>query len=359
MGASESAAKMRVNRALEKLRTFLPGTGVSSTTAVIAGAISTNSMQMAPMALAKSVTTVAIAKGAGSSASTLTLMKGALKVMAWTKVKTAVAIGAVVILGAGTTTVAMKTFLAPVTIKDAYVKLYSQSDFQGEVLTILPWEAPSNDVAVRGDIDNFDGLPPDSRGVFNFNDKASSAVYLLPKGCDVVLYEHAKFDGQQFKLVGTGKVERIADFDSRQPGFDGITSSLHWAGVKEMAQRHASSAEDVIKQFEQTPNGRVSMEAVNFLESLKQKGRLPGIESHEHVGVEIPWLTFDHLGSTPHFAKTNLVFPLSLTLVVHATNINESYHYTVRKMTQTNTWQLQAAWRADAKGNVLQAYTDQ
>jgi hypothetical protein len=58
---------------------------VSSTTAIIAGAISANSVQAAPVALAKSVTAVAIAKGAAASGSTLTLIKGALKIMAWTK----------------------------------------------------------------------------------------------------------------------------------------------------------------------------------------------------------------------------------------------------------------------------------
>src|ERR1035441_7867714 len=92
LGASEDAAKKRVNRALEKLRKFFTKRGVSSTTAIIAGAISANSVQAAPVALAKSVTVVAIAKGATASTSTLTLIQGALKVMAWTKAKTAIII---------------------------------------------------------------------------------------------------------------------------------------------------------------------------------------------------------------------------------------------------------------------------
>ena len=79
---------MRVNRALEKLRKFFTKRGVVSTTAIIAGAISANSIQAAPMVLAKSVTSVAIAKGAAASGSTLILIKGALKLMAWTKAKT-------------------------------------------------------------------------------------------------------------------------------------------------------------------------------------------------------------------------------------------------------------------------------
>jgi uncharacterized protein (TIGR03435 family) len=108
LGASEDAAKMRVNRALEKLRKFFTKRGVSSTTAIIAGTISANSVQAAPVTLAKSVTAVAIAKGAAASGSTLTLIKGALKIMAWTKMKTAIVAGVVVLLVAGTTTVTVK-----------------------------------------------------------------------------------------------------------------------------------------------------------------------------------------------------------------------------------------------------------
>jgi RNA polymerase sigma factor (sigma-70 family) len=59
LGANEEAAKKRVSRALEKLRSFFAKRGVSSTTAIIAGAISANSVQAAPVALAKSVTAVA------------------------------------------------------------------------------------------------------------------------------------------------------------------------------------------------------------------------------------------------------------------------------------------------------------
>ena len=109
LGASEDAAEKRVNRALEKLRKFFAKRGVSSTTVIIAGTISANSVQAAPVALAKTVTAVAIVKGAAASGSTLTLIKGALKIMAWTKMKTTVVIGVAMLLAAGTTTIAVKT----------------------------------------------------------------------------------------------------------------------------------------------------------------------------------------------------------------------------------------------------------
>ena len=104
LGGNEDAARMRVRRALEKLRVYFFKRGVSSTTEIIAGAISANSVQVAPMALAKSVTAVAVAKGAAATASTLTCIKGALKLMAWTKAKMAIVTGAVV-LAAGTGTI--------------------------------------------------------------------------------------------------------------------------------------------------------------------------------------------------------------------------------------------------------------
>jgi uncharacterized protein (TIGR03435 family) len=131
LGASEDAAKMRVNRALEKLRKFFTKRGVSSTTAIIAGTISANSVQVAPVALAKSVTAVAIAKGAVASASTLTLIKGALKVMTWTKMKTAIIVGAGILLAAGTTTVISGIFdssSSSPSVEDVF-KHYSDSKY--------------------------------------------------------------------------------------------------------------------------------------------------------------------------------------------------------------------------------------
>jgi RNA polymerase sigma factor (sigma-70 family) len=107
LGASEDAAKMRVNRALEKLRKFFAKRGVGSTTAIIAGAISTNSVQAAPVALAKSVTAVAIVKGSAAAASTLTLVKGTIKVMTYAKLKLAIGITTAILLAGGAMTVAL------------------------------------------------------------------------------------------------------------------------------------------------------------------------------------------------------------------------------------------------------------
>jgi RNA polymerase sigma factor (sigma-70 family) len=108
MRLNEEAAKKRVGRALEKLRRFFARRGVASTATIIAGAISANSVQAAPAGLAQMISAAALAKGAAASASTLTLVKGALKMMAWTKMSTALAVGVGVLLVATTTTVTVK-----------------------------------------------------------------------------------------------------------------------------------------------------------------------------------------------------------------------------------------------------------
>lgn len=105
LGVSEDAAKMRILRPLEKLRKLFCKRGVALSSAAIAGAMAGNSAQAAPEAPAKTIVALAVAKGAAAGTSTLTLVKGTLKLMAWTKAKTAMAIAASIIVTGGMTLV--------------------------------------------------------------------------------------------------------------------------------------------------------------------------------------------------------------------------------------------------------------
>ncbi len=113
LGATEDAAKMRVNRALEKLRKIFTKRGVTLSAALIAGAVSASSVQSAPVGLATVISTVAITKGTAAGGSTLALVKGTLKLMAWTKAKIAIMAGVGVLLAAGTTTVLVEKAAHP------------------------------------------------------------------------------------------------------------------------------------------------------------------------------------------------------------------------------------------------------
>jgi len=108
LALNEEAARKRVSRGLEKLRKYFVHRGVKITAVVIAGAIASNSIHAAPIGLAATISTAALAQGAAAGGSTLTLVKGALKMMAWTKAKLAVGVAVGVLLAAGTTTVVVE-----------------------------------------------------------------------------------------------------------------------------------------------------------------------------------------------------------------------------------------------------------
>ena len=112
LGGSEDKARMRVNRAVEKLRMFFTKHGVVVPAAVLMTAMAANSVQAAPPILAQSITALALVKGSTAGASTLTLIKGALKLMAWTKAKTAVAV-VVILAGTSATTVFIRHHMKP------------------------------------------------------------------------------------------------------------------------------------------------------------------------------------------------------------------------------------------------------
>jgi len=105
LGIREDAAHKRVTRAIEKLRKFFAQRGVTLSGAAIAGAVSANSVQAAPVALVKTISAIAVAKGAAAGASTLILAKGTLNLMAWAKIKTTALIGTAIILAAGVTAI--------------------------------------------------------------------------------------------------------------------------------------------------------------------------------------------------------------------------------------------------------------
>ena len=87
LGAGEDSARMRVKRALEKLRRFFLKRGVVLPAATIGALVSVNSVHAAPVTLTKSITILAMTKGVVTGGSTITLVNQAIKLMTWTKIK--------------------------------------------------------------------------------------------------------------------------------------------------------------------------------------------------------------------------------------------------------------------------------
>jgi RNA polymerase sigma factor (sigma-70 family) len=76
MGTTEDAARMRVNRGVEKLREFFAKRGVTLSATAIAGAVAANSVQAAPIGLAAAIITAAFSGTAITTATVTAASKG-------------------------------------------------------------------------------------------------------------------------------------------------------------------------------------------------------------------------------------------------------------------------------------------
>jgi RNA polymerase sigma factor (sigma-70 family) len=105
LGIGEDTARKRVNRCLGQLTHFFRRRGFAAPALVAGTPLFALSSHAAPAGLAASATTAGLAAAHSAATSTLTLIKGALKIMAWTKAKTSIVVGIVAILAATSTTV--------------------------------------------------------------------------------------------------------------------------------------------------------------------------------------------------------------------------------------------------------------
>jgi RNA polymerase sigma factor (sigma-70 family) len=128
----EDAARKRVGRALDKLRTFFARRGIASTSAIIGGVISANSVHAAPAGLAATIAATAV-KGPVAAASTLTLVKGTFKLMTYAKLKLSLGIAAAVLLTAGTVNLAISSMTRPDTNSVGEASL-QETGFANEII---------------------------------------------------------------------------------------------------------------------------------------------------------------------------------------------------------------------------------
>lgn len=108
LGSSEASAKMRVGRAIDKLRNIFTKRGIKISASLLAAAVASHSVQAAPATLAANVTLAAV-KGTAVTTSTLSLVETTLKYMAYAKMKTAALVGATALLVGSATTVTLQS----------------------------------------------------------------------------------------------------------------------------------------------------------------------------------------------------------------------------------------------------------
>ena len=98
LGMREDAARMRVNRGVEKLRKFFKRRGVTLSAATMTGAVAANSVQAAPVGLAAAITTAALS---GGSITTTALIAATKAIAMTTLQKTVIAAVLAATVGTG------------------------------------------------------------------------------------------------------------------------------------------------------------------------------------------------------------------------------------------------------------------
>ena len=328
LGMSEDTARRRTNRALEKLRKMFTQHGVNSTSAALAGAISTGSLQLAPVVLTKSVTAAALAKGATAGASTLTLTKGALKLMAWTKAKTAILAGAMLLLAAGTTAVSLQKVR-----DDRLEKIWRiNKDVPEAVLDRLPpllkvlptkFDPPWNNYNAGSHGDKFAGARdkigviamyaygfPPARIRFTEPEPTNRFDFIatLPRGNDEALRQFIK---DKFGLVGRPVTENmdVLLLKVSRPNVPGFKPAI--------TGRHDTYWKAGIYHGSDTPidNGAPRFEGLaHFLEHYFSQPVIDQTGLTQHYSLELKWKEAQY-GDNPEGLKQALLDTFGLELV--------------------------------------------
>lgn len=108
LGLSEDAARKRVSRAIEQLRSFFQSRGVVVPAAALATMLTAHAVEAAPV----SVTTAACGFAGLTPPAGAALAKGTITLMAWAKVKVAAVVAASILLAGTTGTVVVRHLMA-------------------------------------------------------------------------------------------------------------------------------------------------------------------------------------------------------------------------------------------------------
>lgn len=331
IGISEDAAKKRVNRALEKLRTIFSHRGVALSAGLIASAVAANSVQAAPVGLAKSIVVVTAVKGSAAGGSTLALVKGALKLMAWTKAKTALVATGVILATGATTAVVTEVATHPAASKRQVLA-------DGSLLELTRVDVGSKIEIVHGTlIQKVLGNAIPSNGVhlpyININRRTKQRYDWGNKSC---LLAEFKLSGpkaanhplvrpafyRQIRAVVYGErgieyVEELNKFHAYPEGYMGyITASSfprdsHWLGFR--VERRETEAQggpwQEVANFK-TPNPASLVLQPWVASSTPATNSSDGLDLVlEEIKVKtIPYMTNDiwnHIVNTPMFVRSN------------------------------------------------------
>jgi RNA polymerase sigma factor (sigma-70 family) len=188
LGVGEEAAQKRVTRALERLRGVFVARGLAVPSATLAGALTVNAVQTAPVALAGTVT-AGVATAAGGAISTL----GILQLMASAKLKLSMA--ALVAAGMATTVILQQRESQRLRTELATAQATQVAPLEPAATNAAPADSRQLEelLRLRGEVAQLRRLPPD--------------------------LERLRAENERLRAKATGQVEATPVADSQYDAF--------------------------------------------------------------------------------------------------------------------------------------------
>jgi len=153
-------------------------------------------------------------------------------------------------------------------------------------------------------------------------------------------------------LKGRASEEVHARFEAylKQHHTDAEINKLHEA----LAYVNGQPPKDVLDRYKDylyfgQPAGSLTEEAVEFLNSLDERGQRPGILKGDHEGASVTIEMSQEVFSS--------AYPVSRTFYLSKKGDPSLYYYLVLRTSEDSTWKLQRAWRTGPDGRVTEEYS--
>jgi len=116
---------------------------------------------------------------------------------------------------------------------------------------------------------------------------------------------------------------------------------------------HGKPSKEIHARFvaymQQLPGGDFTLEAIEWLKTLKSKNQMPGFSKSEPGDLAL---------DMRNMRESRLAaFPVSRTLYCRKKNDRAVYNYTLVRTDENSPWKLQKAWRTTPDNRVLEDYT--
>lgn len=173
-------------------------------------------------------------------------------------------------------------------------------------------------------------------------------------GKDWTWFPSITFAGAVYSNVVMHKSERVATLGLRFLSRHLVTLNFPKRTLYLRLQTASPRSDETFPPARQGQALFVDLEAIEFLDELREQGGLPGFLKADYCVLAAPDAS-DRGGSTLNLSSP---YPVSRTFSAAKSRLHPKwdYHYTLTKEAKSDRWRLERAWRTDAAGVIVEEF---